>query len=64
MEGIRQYTDAKIRPQFHITFYKCLKSVADIVIQATRKTEFEDGLGPGSPRDLFCETCVAMGEVL
>ena len=27
----------------------CLRSVAGLVIQATGRTEFEDGLRPGSP---------------
>ena len=53
-------------------------SVAGLVIQATGKTEFEDGLRPGTLREscqaipasalahwshLCCKTCVAMSEV-
>ena len=47
-----------------------LRSVAGLVIQATGRTEFEDGLRQGSPGGvlsdnpsvLCCKACVAMGE--
>ena len=32
-----------------------LRSVAGLVIQATGRTEFEDGLGPGSPRGVLSD---------
>ena len=32
-----------------------LRSVADLVIQATRRTEFEDGLRPGSPGEVLSD---------
>ena len=36
---------------FHVVkyVYTSLRSVAGLVIQATGRTEFEDGLRPGSP---------------
>ena len=61
-----------------ITSYRNLRSVAGLVIQATGRTEFEDGLRPGSPGEscltipasalahwshLCCNTCVAVCEV-
>ena len=41
------YTDAKITTPYNKNH--CLRSVAGLVIQATGRTEFEDGLRPGSP---------------
>ena len=40
---------SKVQVSFLNIFCKCLRSVAGLVIQATGRMEFEDGLKPGSP---------------
>ena len=47
-QGFRK-TKSEHSPTWEIRVTSSLRSVAGLVIQATGKTEFEDGLRPGSP---------------